>query len=1261
MFVMIGALIGPSTGWSDDYTMSAAYPGPQPDPPPDPPVVAPYDWGTATNWTPNTGFPNDPTDNATVNFSGSGAIDVDLGTNPYTVDTLSITGGAGSAGDFRNGTLNVSTIKYTSGSSTIDFESNLTVDAGTNLLTLETPQNMWLYFYGPVQGSGGMKFGGNGANGGARFTNYQITGDVELAANTDYAYLNFAGSSGATQTISSLTIADNDPFVIATGGSSSNKFTLEIAGATTVDSAVTYAKYYAYAGASQVTLQGPVNFQRNAYCQLHLNGTGGGVLNVNGGLTTAGPSQTLSIFSANGTININAANPWSTRTGTTWIDGGAVCKVNLDAPDVLGSGNIDIRSGGELRINFDTGTLGLPAGGYQFTAATANVDAGGGALVYSVEQSTQPAVTVSKFNAIGGYVGTDITSGSHKTTLEEDAVLIDLGPDKIVDNGGAATALTRAALGISEPTYWKAVNGTHDSYTVGSQAASVDDPDNIYKGMAFTGSRNPGTYWSSWYGDLNALPGEKLQLVVGSDVRFQPSGTTKTELNAYDANKTVDIFGAGYMYAIGSGTEEPIGGNWEVMNRIGETNAQSFTLITFDRYISGPTVGPAPLPAGKTVNFWDGRARIYDVNAVEGTLTINDGATIYLDRQPTTGTFNINAGGAIWMNHQSRLEGLTLGATLNVSPDALLVLYADMNTAANANLNQVMRMTDIVIGTTSADVFSGNGIVLGDGKRLMTGRSYSITLSASSVALAADTGATEVGLASMPGRTLDINCPVNLAGVDLTVGSATDLTTVYGGGNHQRYLLAPTGNVTLDGNVTCEDLALESGALYLRGVSTNVADVTVNAGNLYIGDGTGDVFKATGNMTVNGGWARLNNIAVPATKLIDGNVTVNSGGTFYCGNTANATDTLLDGLIASDIIVNDYGQLRMEVNAAANGGVGPFVVTQKITITGDAAHSPDGAQLWHDIQGDHSGPRTVHYNDINLAEGAVMGAYCNDGVGHAAVTLAGNATVIDTSGTYGLLLLSVASDTPGTGRTLTLGQAGDSFDTTLGVHDSNGSGLVGTDVTLDLVNASLTLGTGGQIDGSLIARAGSSFTVPGGTRIIGGDLSVLAGSTVNFSSADVTVAGILSGDGTITGPVTVSGSVGPGLSPGTLTTGSLTLLDDSHLLYELDAPGTGGGNDLISVQGDLDVDDGTVIVDVTGLTDFAYGTYTLMTYTGSIFGGAGNFEIGSFPAGFGLQVLVDDSGPGGTVLLSSIPEPSTLLLLLLGAAGLFGCARRRRR
>ena len=208
----------------------------------------------------------------------------------------------------------------------------------------------------------------------------------------------------------------------------------------------------------------------------------------------------------------------------------------------------------------------------------------------------------------------------------------------------------------------------------------------------------------------------------------------------------VDIYGAGYMYLYSSTSLSPIGGNWEVMNRYGETNSQTFTLITFDRYSGGLTA----LPADKTVNVWDGRVIFNDSDAIDGTLGINDGATLYVNRQITTGTINVDPGGALWVSTASGLEGLTWGTSLNVAPGAMLIPYVDVDTAANANFNQAMRVSDIVLDRGDADYFPGNGIVLGNGRYLMGPYITNADLLTTTAGLSADTGATWVGLAAFP-------------------------------------------------------------------------------------------------------------------------------------------------------------------------------------------------------------------------------------------------------------------------------------------------------------------------------------------------------------------------------------------------------------------------------------------------------------------------------------------------------------------------------
>ncbi|MGA2501427.1 MAG: hypothetical protein ABSH20_27110, partial [Tepidisphaeraceae bacterium] len=125
--------------------------------------------------------------------------------------------------------------------------------------------------------------------------------------------------------------------------------------------------------------------------------------------------------------------------------------------------------------------------------------------------------------------------------------------------------------------------------------------------------------------------------------------------------------------------------------------------------------------------------------------------------------------------------------------------------------------------------------------------------------------------------------------------------------------------------------------------------------------------------------------------------------------------------------------------------------------------------------------------------------------------------------------------------------------------------------------------------------------------------------------------------GTIQGNHTIHGSFTTGsgttVAPhndsthaSTLTVvGKVTLDHNTTLNFNLDAPGTVGSNinDLIAITGDLSLD-GTL--NVHNLTGFGVGTYTLMTYSGTLLG-AGTLHKGTLPTGYNYTIsIVSDSG-----------------------------------
>ena len=146
--------------------------------------------------------------------------------------------------------------------------------------------------------------------------------------------------------------------------------------------------------------------------------------------------------------------------------------------------------------------------------------------------------------------------------------------------------------------------------------------------------------------------------------------------------------------------------------------------------------------------------------------------------------------------------------------------------------------------------------------------------------------------------------------------------------------------------------------------------------------------------------------------------------------------------------------------------------------------------------------------------------------------------------------------------------------------------------------------------------------------------------------------------GFIAGAVSIQnmGHLEPGVSPGTLTLqDDLSLAAMSQLDYDLGQPGVDGGgdNDLVKVLGDL------VLDGMLNISPFGFGgtgNYTLLTYGGAL--ADNGLTIGSIPAGYTPDQFIIDVSMPAKVILRVVPEPTSALLLILGAV--LGCWRGRR-
>jgi fibronectin-binding autotransporter adhesin len=156
--------------------------------------------------------------------------------------------------------------------------------------------------------------------------------------------------------------------------------------------------------------------------------------------------------------------------------------------------------------------------------------------------------------------------------------------------------------------------------------------------------------------------------------------------------------------------------------------------------------------------------------------------------------------------------------------------------------------------------------------------------------------------------------------------------------------------------------------------------------------------------------------------------------------------------------------------------------------------------------------------------------------------------------------------------------------------------------------------------GRLTLTGANTYT--GATTVLSGTLRV-TGSLAAGTPVTV-LGGVLDGNGTISGTVTNSATLAPGVGVGTLNVGKLVLTSASVLNYELGAPG--GTGDAIAVAGSVTLAGVLNVFDAGG---FGPGTYTLMTCTGTAVNNG--ITMGTVPNSK-LVYRIDTSTPGSVFL-----------------------------
>ncbi|MDG5815711.1 autotransporter-associated beta strand repeat-containing protein [Chitinispirillales bacterium ANBcel5] len=571
------------------------------------------------------------------------------------------------------------------------------------------------------------------------------------------------------------------------------------------------------------------------------------------------------------------------------------------------------------------------------------------------------------------------------------------------------------------------------------------------------------------------------------------------------------------------------------------------------------------------------------------------------------------------------------------------VILGDNNARIGAQSGQTL----LIDGPISDDgnsynlvINSGGGVTILGGANTYGGmtRVYNGTLRISSDDRLPLQTELRLGVGASGDGTFDLNgYNQTVAGLSLHDPVNTQSTVTNNGAQQSVFTINNAGNFLFggkieDGNSSLQLIKNNSGTLTLTGNNTYSDGTVISDGTLQIGDnGTSGMIQ--GDITNNSSliFSRFDDINFDGVISGNGEVTKSGDGTLtftanhdYTGLTTITDGTLrlgdggTSGGIAGDI-VND----ALLVFDRSSGLIYPG----SISGTGDVTKQGNSVLVFTG-ENSYSGTTTVNEGTLEIGSGLTYGSLAGDLVNNAHVIFNRSNTLTypgDISGTGNVSIL-------GGGTLIYTGDANHTgitnvYDGTLQIgNGSSGSvsGNIENNETL-IFHRTGSLSYNGVISGSgdlIKSNSGTlnisntqiyegTTTVNEGTLVVSGELANTAVITVNNS-------GTLAGTGIVNGPVIIENNavLSPGDNgPGKLTTGTLTLNDQSILNFEL-----GDNSDSVVVEGDLELNG---IINIAELPGFGVGEYTIFTFSGDLI----NRELnsGSRPEGYSISIITENN------------------------------------